>query len=250
MDKAAHKSEGNGRTILINFVLDMSGSMESIRQSTISGFNEFKNDQMREAGDAFFTLTLFDTEFETVCEAVPVREVPDLTMQTYAPRGMTALYDAIGRTLSATDTFVALNRPDQVLFVIMTDGEENSSREFTRERIFRMIRERQELAGYEFIYMGANQDAYHVGGQMGLREGRMLAYAASPAEARETMGRASRNVRAYRRAECTQRASFFDAATERLGAIEPEVWARMSDRERREFLGGDAENGAGPQSDS
>lgn len=250
MGNSAEEPGTNGRTILINFVLDMSGSMEAIRQSTISGFNEFKNDQAREDGEAFFTLTLFDTEFITVCDAVPVREVLDLTMQTYAPRGMTALYDAIGRTMVSTDAFVAANKPDQVLFVIMTDGEENSSKEYSRERIFQMIQDRQNLAGYEFIYLGANQDAYAVGADMGLRQGRMLTYAASPAEAQETMSRASRNVRAYRRAECAQRASFFDAATERLGEIEPEAWARMSDKERREFLDGDAGGATGSQADA
>ncbi len=78
------------RSILINFVLDKSGSMDHIREATISGFNEFKNDQADEEGEAFFTLTLFDTSFNTVCEAVPAREVRDLDYGTYAPGGMTA----------------------------------------------------------------------------------------------------------------------------------------------------------------
>ena len=166
-------------------MLDKSGSMEAIRDATISGFNEFKNDQAAEEGNAFFTLTLFDTRFDTVCEAVPVREVPDLDYATYAPGGMTALYDAIGYTMRITDDFVAANKPDQVLFVIMTDGDENSSREFTRERIFQMIQDRQKLAEYEFIYLGANQDSYVASQQMGMRAGRSVDYAATtPAHAR------------------------------------------------------------------
>jgi len=227
------------RTILINFVLDKSGSMGTIRAATISGFNEFKNDQAREGGNAFFTLTLFDTEIGTVCEAVPVREVPDLDPGTYVPDGCTALYDAIGHTMRITDDFVVANKPDQVLFVIMTDGMENASREFGRDTIFKLIQDRQKLNGYEFIYMGANQDAYIAGMEMGMRDGRALTYVASPMEAQDTMRRASHNVRAYRRSGAVQRDVFFDGATEHLGAIEPEVWKQMSKDEKRRHLGED-----------
>ncbi len=173
------------RSILINFVLDKSGSMDAIQEATISGFNEFKNSQAAEDGEAYFTLTLFDTTFTTVCEAVPVREVSDLDRARYAPDGMTALFDAIGHTMRITDDFVAAHKPDQVLFVIMTDGMENASREFSGERIFQMIEDRQKLAEYEFIYLGANQDSYAVGRQMGVRDGRMLDYAATPAASRD-----------------------------------------------------------------
>lgn len=241
MAKAAKKSvkDAGERSILINFVLDKSGSMEVIRAATISGFNEFKNDQVREDGNAFFTLTLFDTEFATVCRAVPVREVPDLDQANYAPNGCTSLYDAIGHTMRITDDFVAANKPDQVLFVIMTDGEENSSREYTRDAIFRLIQDRQKLNDYEFIYLGANQDSFAAGRDMGMREGRMMDWVADPETTRDTMQQASRNVRAYRRAGVAQRETFFDAATENLGAIEPEVWSRMSEVEKRSHLGGD-----------
>ncbi|MDP2401533.1 MAG: vWA domain-containing protein [Actinomycetota bacterium] len=226
-----HKAEEN-RRILINFVLDKSGSMDVIRDATISGFNEFKNDQAKEAGEAFFTLTLFDTELSTVAAAVPVREVPDLDAMSYDPGGCTALYDAIGHTMQLTDDFFAANKPDQVLFVIMTDGMENASREFGRDRIFDMIRDRQKLAGYEFIYLGANQDSYLVGHQMGLRDGRMLDYAASPEVARETMRRASHNVSAYRRRGNVQEAQFFSQQMEDLGSMPVQEWAELSDQEK------------------
>lgn len=240
------KRDAGERSILINFVLDASGSMEAIRQATISGFNEFKNDQAREDGNAFFTLTLFDTEFVTVCSAVPVREVPDLEIATYAPGGMTALYDAIGHTMRITDDFVAANKPDQVLFVIMTDGEENSSREFSRDAIFSLIRDRQKLNDYEFIYLGANQDSFGAGRDIGVRDGRMMDWAASPEETRSTMQRASRNVSAFRRRGEAQSEVFFDAATESLGAIDPAAWSKMSAAEKREHL----EDGATPGSDA
>jgi uncharacterized protein YegL len=241
------ESDEARRSILINFVLDKSGSMEAIREATISGFNEFKNDQASEDGEAFFTLTLFDTEFSTVCQAVPMREVADLDHRTYAPSGMTALYDAIGHTMRITDDFVAANRPDQVLFVIMTDGEENSSREFSRDRIFQMIQDRQKLAQYEFIYLGANQDSYMAGRGMGLRDGRMLDYAATPEGSRDAMLRASHNVRAHRRKGMPMSPQFFSDEMDGLGAIDAAAWKAMSSDERKRHLEGDDQAQQGAQ---
>lgn len=212
------------RSILINFVLDKSGSMGAIQSATISGFNEFLADQQREGGRALVTLTLFDTRFMTVAEAVPASEVVALDHETYCPGGMTALYDAIGHTMKMTDSFVAVHKPDQVLFVVMTDGEENSSREFSHQRIFEMIAERQEKAGYEFLYLGANQDSYAVSTGMGMRAGRSLDYSHTEDAARATMRRASHNVRAYRR-QGTQTVAddqFFSAVFEKQGEVEYE----------------------------
>jgi hypothetical protein len=241
MVKKSEKSEveGERRSILINFVLDKSGSMESIRDATISGFNEFKNTQAAEEGVAFFTLTLFDTRFNTVCKAVPIREVFDLDYGSYAPGGMTALYDAIGYTMRITDDFVVSNKPDQVLFVIMTDGEENASREFSRKRIFQMIQDRQKLSEYEFIYLGANQDSYQASQRMGVRAGHSVDYAASPDGSREAMLRASYNVSAHRRHGTRSREDFFSPEVESLGAINPEAWRRMSPEQRKRHLGED-----------
>ncbi len=229
-----HKGAAEDETgsILINFVLDKSGSMSSIRDATISGFNEFKNDQAREDGSAFFTLTLFDTEFRTVAEAVPLADVYDLTRERYTPGGMTALYDAIAHTMRITDEFVAKNHPKQVLFVIMTDGQENSSKEIRRDQLFEMIKDRQDNAHYEFIYLGANQDSYAVGDSIGLRPGRTMDWAASPAETAETMRNLSRNVRAHRRKAEAQSAAFFSPEMDALGALDAEAWAAMSESER------------------
>ncbi len=191
--------EQEDRSILINFVLDKSGSMDVIRQATISGFNEFLGDQQREGGSARMTLTLFDTRFHTVVSAEPVERIVPLSPHTYQPGGMTALYDAIAHTMKITDDYVAQHKPDQVLFVIMTDGQENSSREFDRSRILKMIEDRQNGPHYEFIYLGANQDAYEVGRSIGVHRDKSLTYEASPEEARRTMTRVSHNVRAYRR---------------------------------------------------
>ena len=223
------------RTILINFVLDKSGSMDVIRDATISGFNEFLVDQQREGGEARMTLTLFDTRFFTVAEAVPVREIAPLDFETYAPGGCTALYDAIGYTMRITDDYVAEHDPDQVLFVIMTDGMENASREFDQHRIFQMIQDRQARAEYEFIYLGANQDAYAASERIGVAQDRALAWNASPLEARETMRRVSHNVRSYRRDGDKQMVSdaFFSAEFEAAGAIEYDEHKRRKAQEER-----------------
>jgi uncharacterized protein YegL len=226
------------RSILVNFVLDASGSMMSIQNATISGFNEFLGDQQREGGRAMMTLTLFNTSFNTVATAVPVKEMLPLTQQTYSPNGMTALYDAIGHTMSMTDDFVARHKPDQVLFVVMTDGHENSSRQYDQRRIFDLIAERQAEAGYEFIYLGANQDSYAVGTAMGVKGDRTLTYVADEAGAADTMKRVSKNVSAYRRFGGEQMADgmFFSKSFEDVGAVDYE-------EHKRKQAGGDSSGG-------
>lgn len=222
------------RSILINFVLDKSGSMGSIREATISGFNEFLGDQQREGGSARMTLTLFDTRFSTVVSAAPVQHVAPLSHETYRPGGMTALYDAIAHTMSITDDYVASHHPDQVLFVIMTDGQENSSREFDQRAVFRMIRDRRQEQGYEFIYLGANQDSYAASQRMGIAPDHAMDWEATPEQASATMLRMSRNVRGYRRDGSRQmvEASFFSPELERIGAME------YSEYKQRQEAGG------------
>jgi len=232
---------GKTRSILINFVLDKSGSMDVIRDATISGFNEFKNDQAREDGEAFFTLTLFDTTFYTPITAVPAQRVRDLTYESYRPDGMTALYDAIGHTMKLTDEWVAKHKPDQVLFVIMTDGHENSSRQYRQREIFDLIADRQANADYEFIFLGANQDSYAVGQGIGIRAGRTLDYASTWHSTRDTMDRVSTNVKAYRRHGEKQVADMFDADFERMGVDDgvplSEKQRHYREQQRRKGLG-------------
>ncbi len=244
MNENADIKKQEERTILINFVLDKSGSMEIIREATIAGFNRFLLDQQEEGGSGAMTLTLFDTHFETVATALPLAQVRSLDARSYVPGGGTALYDAIGHTMAITDRYVDEHRPDQVLFVIMTDGEENSSREFGRQQIMELIEHRQRTADYEFIYLGANQDAYRVGGGMGIAAGRTLDYAASPVAAQATMERVSWNVKAHRRSG-ERRASrdFFSPEVEALGKTS---WAEhKTQRDRDGSAGAGGSEGSG-----
>lgn len=198
--KGSAKKGAEAPDILISFVLDKSGSMEAIRGATIAGFNGFKNDQSAADGDAMFSLTLFDDTCWGACWAVPVREVPDLDRETYVPGGTTALYDAVAFTIARVDDHLlaaGAAAPKQVLFVILTDGLENASREFGQREVFDMIRERQER-GYEFVYLGANQDSFLASEAMGIAKGRARNWDANEAGAAEVMEDLSLNLRAFR----------------------------------------------------
>lgn len=167
----------------IILVLDRSGSMQSIAGDTIGGVNRFIDDQKAASGRATFTLNQFDHEFERVVSTQDITGVKHLTDTTFIPRGGTALYDAIGRSINETGARLAAmpetERPAHVVFVIMTDGFENSSREFTFNRIKEMITHQREKYGWEFVYLGANQDAMAVGAGMGISPGNSMSYAAN-----------------------------------------------------------------------
>ena len=167
----------------ISIVLDRSGSMGSIKDDTIGGFNQFIEDQQKVEGKALLSLIQFDSEYSIVHSAIPIKETPKLTDKTFIPRASTALYDAIGRTILATG--IRLNgidesdRPDKVIFVIITDGYENASREFDGNTIKQMIEHQTKIYNWEFVYLGANQDAITVANDMGIGRGQTLSYAAT-----------------------------------------------------------------------
>lgn len=200
------------RTTLISFVLDKSGSMGGLAEATISGFNEFKAEQTAAPGRALFSLTLFDTEIYHACSAVPIAEVPDLDHASYQPGGCTALYDAVGSAILAVDRFLDQgNGPvDQVVFVVMTDGLENSSREFDRRKVFDMIADRQKTREYEFVYLGANQDSYVESELIGVAPGRSANWDATPESTWQTMHALSSEMSDYRSEGTRQRRAWFE----------------------------------------
>ena len=166
------KTRPKAKTTEIAFILDRSGSMQIHTEAAIAGFNEFLRDQQQVEGKARLTLVLFYDRVEIPIDNIPVSEVVALDTETYTTRGSTALLDAIGRTI---DSFkVRLrdlpenDRPDQVIFAIFTDGHENSSRRFTWQDIAGKIRRRQEKQGWEFLFLGANQDAIATAAQMNI----------------------------------------------------------------------------------
>lgn len=154
----------------ITLVVDRSGSMEAIRQDAMGGVNRFILDQAEKPGDAVLTLVQFDTEYEFVHRAVPIKSVPPYVL---TPRGGTALLDAVGRAINETGERLAnmpeANRPGLVVFVVMTDGEENSSKEFSKTQIKEKISHQQDKYGWQFVFLGANQDAFAEAGAMGMQ---------------------------------------------------------------------------------
>jgi hypothetical protein len=158
-------------------ITDRSGSMAATANDVIGGYNAFLAEQRTVPGEARVTFTQFSTEYAIAYQGRPLAEAPDLNSGTYRPNGGTALYDAIGRTLNEQGRRIAQeNWADLVLVVIITDGEENQSREYRLENI-RAMTEHAEASGWKFIYLAANQDAFSAAQNLGLRGATAMNYA-------------------------------------------------------------------------
>lgn len=155
----------------IIFVVDESGSMGSVRSDVIGGFNTFLKDQKELPGEAILTLVKFDTNYKKLEEGTLLEQVKELDNERYAPGGMTALLDAVGKTInevvSRHATLPEEDRPAKVILAVFTDGAENSSTEFTNLKdLAKMVKER-EAAGWEILFLGADIDAWGDGQRMG-----------------------------------------------------------------------------------
>lgn len=149
----------------VYFVLDKTGSMADYKQQTIDGFNEYIKGLQEQKGYNF-TLVLFNSEsIEKRHDNQDIELIPFLNTDTYIPSYTTPLYDAIGQTIIEADK--KHKKKSKVLFVVLTDGLENASREYSQEQIFKMITE-QRNKGWEFVYLGANQDAWAIGVKIGV----------------------------------------------------------------------------------
>ncbi|GHC49880.1 vWA domain-containing protein [Roseibacillus persicicus] len=167
----------------IAYILDRSGSMQPLVESAISGFNQFLADQREAPGHATLSLVLFDDEHLVPQNRVPIDNVPPLDTRTYIPRGSTALLDSIGITIDAIGRRLAKlpeeDRPGHVVIAIFTDGMENASRQFTLGDIEQKIRHQREKYGWEFLFLGANQDAIATAASMGIGADSAVTYHAS-----------------------------------------------------------------------
>lgn len=183
----------------IVFVVDRSGSMSSIAADMRGGFDTFIAGQKKTPGDCNVTLTQFDDHYDIVYLGKPLAEVPALVLE---PRGSTALHDAIGRTIDATGARLAAlaekDRPSKVLFVIITDGGENASREYNHQRITDMIKTQRDTFSWDFIFIGANQDAVLAAQNLGIQGAKAMNFAANAAGAAGLYGGLSNQVSAYR----------------------------------------------------
>lgn len=154
------------------FVLDRSGSMSGLAAYTIGGFNELIEKQKKIEGDAYVTTVLFDHEYEVLHDHVALGEVAPLTDKEYFARGSTALLDAVGRTIDSVGARLAAapeeERPEHVVFVITTDGRENSSREYTAKQVREMVEHQQQKYSWQFVFLGANMDAVSEARNLGI----------------------------------------------------------------------------------
>jgi hypothetical protein len=156
----------------VSMLLDRSGSMDSIKSDTIGGVNQFINIQKKEPGEMTLTLCQFDNEYEIVYNMRPIGEIPNLTEQTYIPRGSTALLDSACQLIVDTGNRLATmpidSRPERVMVVIITDGEENASHQHTRQNLADMVKHQEDVYKWQFVYIGANQDSFAEGAKMGM----------------------------------------------------------------------------------
>ena len=163
-----------GLTELV-FILDRSGSMSGLETDTIGGFNAMLEKQRKAPGDALVTTVLFDHCSELLHDRIPLAGVANLTERDYFVRGSTALLDALGsaiRKIAHAHIHTAKEfRPGKTVFVIITDGMENSSREYTAEAVRAMI-EREKEYGWEFFFLGANIDAIGAASRIGIHADR------------------------------------------------------------------------------
>lgn len=160
------KPEGEVSPASVTLILDETGSMQDCKGAAIAGVNEYLKTLRQMPTPVRFTLTLFNSgTLEVRHRNVPVAQVPELTEQTYQPAEMTPLYDTIGRTLTAAGHEVPPE--SKKLCVILTDGLENASREYTRDGIARLIKD-HEAQGWTFVYLGADHDAWAAGRDIGL----------------------------------------------------------------------------------
>ena len=189
----------NGLTEIL-CVIDKSGSMSSLVQDTIGGFNSFIEDQKKVVGEARVSLTLFDTNYDSLYMSTPIQRVTKLTERQYCPSGMTALLDAVGKTIDEAGKEFAKRdeseRPEKVIMVIITDGEENSSREYKKDALKTLIEKQMKEWNWEFIYLGANQDAFAEAG--GLCISNAANFACNSASIGNTYSGISRSVVSYR----------------------------------------------------
>ena len=164
----------------IVFILDRSGSMAGLEPDTIGGYNSMIEKQKNEEGEALISTVLFDNETEVLHDRVPIGKIEPITEKEYFVRGSTALLDAVGGAIHHIANIHKYAReedvPEKTLFIITTDGMENSSREYSYDKVKKMVEKRKEKDHWEFIFMGANIDAVSVANKFGVDRSRAVRY--------------------------------------------------------------------------
>lgn len=173
------KTNNNGITELV-FILDRSGSMAGLEADTIGGFNSLIEKQRKQGGECYVSTVLFDNESEVLHDRVPLSKIAKMIDSDYTVRGCTALIDAIGGAIHHIGNIHKYARPEDVpehtMFVITTDGMENASRNYSSDKVKKMIQRQKEKYGWEFLFIGANIDAVETAARFGISRERAVNY--------------------------------------------------------------------------
>ena len=184
-------------------IIDRSGSMGSIKSDAIGGFNSFLEEQKKQPGEANLTYIQFNTKYEVVHENKPLKDANPIDENIFIPRGNTALLDAIGKTVDVTGRRLANmleeSRPEKVIVAILTDGKENSSTQYNLSKIKKMISHQKEKYSWEFIFLGANQDAFAEAAKIGIDAKDSFNFVATGQGVRSAYGKMSDSVSKYRK---------------------------------------------------
>lgn len=199
----------------IVFILDRSGSMSGLEADTIGGFNSLIERQKKEEGEAYISTVLFDDKQEVLHDRVALDRILPMTDKEYYVRGCTALLDAVGGAIHHIGNVHKYareeDRPEKTLFIITTDGMENSSRRYTYDKVKKMVEHQKEKYGWEFLFLGANIDAIEVAGRFGIDADRSVNYEC------DSVGTAV-NYRALNQAVSRVRNAKHQEVSEALGA--------------------------------
>ena len=177
----------------IAMVVDRSGSMQSVGNEAMNGFNAFVEKQKQGKGTCNMTVARFDNVVEILQDNVPIKDVTMATPQTFAPRGMTALYDAIGTVVTKAELLTNSGEYTKIIVVILTDGQENASKKYDINLILAIVNRLKNDPKWEFIFMGANQDAVLSGSSMGFAKRACITFTADPEHTQKTFAVASDN---------------------------------------------------------
>lgn len=162
------------------FILDRSGSMSGLEADTIGGFNSLIQKQKKEEGDALISVVLFDDQAEVLYDRVPLNRIEPMNDKQYFVRGCTALLDALGGAIHHIGNVHKYaredDRPEKTIFIITTDGMENSSHRYSYDKVKRMVERQREKYGWEFLFLGANMDAISVAARFGVQANRAVNY--------------------------------------------------------------------------
>ena len=192
------------------FILDRSGSMSGLEADTIGGFNSMIAKQKKEDGEAYISTVLFDDKTEVLYDRVPVSKIEPMNDKQYYVRGCTALLDALGGAIHHIGNVHKYareeDRPEKTLFIITTDGMENSSHQYSYEKVKKMVERQKKKYGWEFLFLGANIDAIEVAGRFGIAANRAINYESDRQGTQLNYEVLSRTVSEFRACECDDEA--------------------------------------------